>query len=221
MAFDLSPCVGLTTPHPDPLVKLYTTLFELAPNHSIDGLKLNSESLSFFVDPGQRQSPILELSTPDLYAARPLLRALGFEELTWHGEGLLNLLSDPFGISWNVFQTLPKSTWPIINPNPPIILPKIALHLHESTKAAQFYANLLQQSATKTPSGWTIDSNHIRLVIEPGLPHGPAFYVDPNNSQDPQALIEFFGDKTTQTDDYGITWKLSPRPPSATAAIIN
>ena len=219
MSFELSPCIGLTIPQPNLMIERYTQLLELTPKPSIDGLKLASDTLQFFVDPGQRQPPILELQTDNLEEARPLVRAFGCEELIWHGEGELNLICDPFGISWNILQADPNPEWPELPVTNSLILPKIGLHLHESMKAAQFYADFLHQNATKTPSGWTIDSNHIRLVIEPGLPHGPVFYLDPNNAADPQPLREFFSEKSTQTDEFGITWKLNPKPHSDRAVI--
>ncbi len=219
MPFELSECIGLTTLQPDEAVKLYTELFGMTQSPSHDGLKLSTGKLAFFLDPGPRQPPILELLTEDLIEARPILRALGFEEQTWHGPGKLNLVTDPFGIAWNIFQSAPESEWPSLPTTHPAIPAKIALHLHETQRAAQFYADVFEESATKTPAGWTIDSNQIRLIIEPGLPQGPAFYVDPQACPDPQSLTEFFEGRSCTVDQHGVTWKLISRPTSEMAVI--
>lgn len=219
MAFALSHCVGLTTLHPDEAVKFYAELLGMEPAPSIEGLKLQAGKLAFFLDPGQRQPAILEIITDNLHTARPLLRSFGFEEQTWHGPGKLNLVTDPFGIAWNIFEDTSDEEWPALPTSNPIVPAKIALHLHETAKAAQFYADVFQESATETPSGWTIDSNQVRLLIEPGLPHGPAFYIDLQAAPNPDQIKEFFQSKSTQVDQFGTAWKLIARPSPEKAVV--
>jgi hypothetical protein len=219
MAFKLSHCIGITTPDLTALVTTYGERFGLQSDHTPDGFAIFADPLILYLDPGPRQPPILELVTDSIDQARPLLRAFGCQELAWNGLGKLNLVTDPFGINWNIYQAVPENRWPKLLAQPSVILPKVALHLHETAKAAQFYSDLLAENALKTLSGWIIDSNQIRLVIEPGLPHGPALYIDLDTLPDPTSFLELVNNKSTHTDEFGITWKLNNRPAPAKAII--
>lgn len=219
MAFALSHCVGITILNPDEAVKFYADLLGMTPAPSIEGLKLQAGPLAFFIDPGQRQPAILELTTDNLAEARPALRSFGFQEQTWHGPGKLNLVTDPFGNSWNIFEDNQEFDWPSLPTSNPVVPAKIAVNVHETQKAAQFFADVLQESATETPSGWTIDSNQVRLILEPGLPPGPAFYIDLQAANNPDKIMEFFQTKSTQVDPFGIAWKLITRPTPEKAVV--
>lgn len=219
MAFCISPCIGLTTPNPGEMVAEYTGLFGMQQAADAEGLRLEAGFLSFYVDPGQRQPPILELLTKDLASARALLRAFGCQEQAWNGESKLNLVTDRFGIAWNIHQGQPTKDWLDQMDRVAAVPAKIALHLHEGAKAAAYYAELLGEPATHTPGGWTIDSNHVRIVVEPGLPHGPAFYADAAAAPDPEAVAGFFAGRTCHVDRFGITWKAALRDGPANAVV--
>ncbi|MBX3113090.1 MAG: VOC family protein [Fimbriimonadaceae bacterium] len=220
MSFQLSKCIGLTVPNPDEAALFYESWLGINPTHTRDGLQLVGGGLTFYIDPGQRRQPLLEFLTEDLKEARPILRSLGFQEEVWYGPGKLNMVADPFGIQWNVYQEIPDEPWPVIDIGFPPIPAKIGLHIHEIEKAAQFYADLFEESATKTPSGWTIDSNGIRLIIEDGIPPGPIFFVDTNAEKvEMSVLNELFGTKSTAVDDFGTPWKVVPHLSGGKAVI--
>lgn len=201
------------------MVATYVRRFGMRTTDSAEGLKLDAGVLAFYIDPGTRQPPILELITSDLAPARAMLRAFGCQEQAWHGPGKLNLVFDPFGIAWNVYEGETDEDWIERMERVSPIPGKIVLHLHEGAKAAAFYAELLGEAATQTPTGWTIDSNHVRLLIEPGLPHGPAFFADSAGAPDPEGLEEFFASKKSQVDEFGVTWRATTRSGPANAVV--
>lgn len=220
MSFQLSKCVGLTVPDPDAAAQFYESWLGIKATHTVDGLQLLGGGLTFFIDPGDRRPPLLEFLTDDLESARAILKGFGFAEEVWYGPGKLNLVTDPFGIHWNIYQLIPGDNWPMIDSHLPPVAAKIALQIHETQRAAQFYADILAEPAMQTPSGWTIDSGDLRLIIEPGLPAGPLFYVDPDSDQvNNEFLTEIFNGKSSTVDQFGTPWKLLPRPADGKAVI--
>lgn len=215
MGFGLSRCVGLTAPHPDAMVQKYRDALGWEMLTSDQGLCLTDGALRAYVDPGERRPPVLELLTDHLSAARGQLRALGFEEVTWKGSGELNLVVDPFGNSWNIFELGADDEDEDFDFDSPT-LARIGLHTHEPAKVAEFFSTVLERPATLSGHVWVIDSDPVRLRIEPGLPNGPVFLLE--DSLQLQALGSQPG-QSTLTDTWGITWRVLPRPPASTAVI--
>ena len=158
----------------------------------------------FFIDPGKPHAPVLELLTNDLAKARAAARSLAMEEVVWKGVGNLNLLVDPFGVRWNVYEV--ASELPDINTEfeESEVMPKLAIHAPELSKAADFYATLFEMTHFRTPNGYVMDHGAIQLSIEEGLPIGPVFYVSSSE------VLERLGASTGRkifTDAFGVTWK--------------
>lgn len=222
MSFQLSKCIGLTVSHPQQAAEFYESWLGISPLHTPEGLQLPGAGLTFFLDPDDRRPPLLELLTDDLESARTMLSHFGCREEVWYGPGKLNLISDPFGLHWNIYQQIPENPWPVIKSNLPSVPAKLTIQTHETEKAARFYADLLNEPAMETPSGWAIDSNGIRLIIEPGLPPGIVFTVDSDSPLvNAEITEEVFGGKHCSIDPFGTPWKLLSRPNEGKAVVVS
>lgn len=175
--FWLSRYVGLTSPDPQHAVHTYAAKLgmEPVPHHIAE---VQAGPLHFCIDPGDPAPPVLELMTPRLAEARPALRARGFTELVWKGVGETNLVADPFGNKWNVYQHDPADDdFPEEHPN---VLPKIGLIHHRPHDVAHFYAALFEAKLSQRGTAFIIDSGPIRLRVQSGLPEGPTFWLHPD-----------------------------------------
>lgn len=204
MPFRLSRCVGVTAEKPQQASKWYSSKLGMRIVPGESGVQLDAGILQFYIDPGKRSSPVLELLSDDLDRARAEARTLGFREAAWNGLDKLNLLIDPFGVKWNVFQWVGDLDDYEENIASCRVSPKIGVLCADPELSARFYANMLGEAATQAPDAWIIDSGPVRMRLELGLPLGPVFYL---SNGTPLTTIGGSDGAMTVTDANGVTWK--------------
>ena len=207
MPFRLSRCVGICAEKPQQASKWYSVKLGLRGSADAGAVQLDGGILQFFIDPGKRSSPVLELLAEDLDHARAEARVMGFREAAWNGLDKLNLLIDPFGVKWNVFQWIGDLDDYEDNLDGCLVSPKVGILCEDPEASAQFYANMLGEPATHSPEAWIIDSGPVRLRLEKGLPLGPVFYL---TSGTPLTRLGASERASTVTDANGVTWKAQP-----------
>ncbi|MDK3162191.1 hypothetical protein QPK87_37435 [Kamptonema cortianum] len=184
--------------------QMYAATLGMSAASGSSQMELAAGVFHFFIDPGKPHAPVLELLTNDLAKARAAARSLAMEEVVWKGVGKLNLLVDPFGVRWNVYEEASELADIDADFEESEVIPKLAIHAPELSRAADFYATIFELSHFQTPSGYVMDHGTIQLSIEEGLPIGPAFYV--SSSEVLERLGAAPGRKIF-TDAFGVTWK--------------
>lgn len=219
MPFEVSPCIGLTVPDPGEASRYYQNALGMKLVGLQDGVELAAGPIRFFIDPGRPRVPVLELLTQNLAQARQDLRGFGCEEVIWKGPDEANIVVDPFGIRWNVFECPDfDPLFPSLDPGDCPVLPKIGIQTPYAIKAADFYANLCQHAHSISHDAWFVDGRFVRLRIEDLLPPGPAFFVDPgfDLSQIDERAV---GESAVAVDPFGVRWRPGPANPSDIAAV--
>ncbi len=219
MSFEVSPCIGLTVPDPGLASRFYQEVLGMKLVGVRDGVELSAGTLRFFIDPGRLRVPVLELLTENLDKARLDIRTFGCEEVIWKGPEEANIVVDPFGFRWNIFECPEPDNYqfaPEGDLSP--ILPKIGLQTPYTIKAADFYADLCDHARSLSHGAWFVDGRFVRLRIEDLLPPGPAFFLDPGfdlTQIDPRAT----GEQAVAVDPYGLRWRPGPANPSDIAVV--
>jgi catechol 2,3-dioxygenase-like lactoylglutathione lyase family enzyme len=213
MPFSLSRCVALQTPRPAEALEFYRTQLDMRFVGDQRGTELAAGGLRFFIDPGNPRL-MFELETSDLSVARREIGALGLELIEWGGPDRANLVVDPFGLMWNVFEAPPRTLEPL--DEDALVMLKLGLNTHRRADAAEYYARLLDVPVTFSGPAAILDSGPVRLRIEPGLPEGPVLWVRPGTD-----MTRLGGaiHATAVTDPFGVRWRVSPGAKSDLAAV--
>lgn len=214
--FQLSSCIGLTAPQPWTAARYYQNAFGVEPVDTHDGLRLDLEDISLFVDPGARSTPLFELLTPDLDEAKRLLPRLGFEILAWNGLNRLNAVRDPFGLAWNIFEDPAAfAPQPLTPPTGSPAKPMIGAHLPDPAAAAQFFSRILDEPIEHYfDSSHVLQSGSMRLRLIKGNWRHLLFLS--NHAHPDQLRAADFKEinENLWLDPLGVHWFLDPIPPS-------
>jgi catechol 2,3-dioxygenase-like lactoylglutathione lyase family enzyme len=108
--FKFSNCVCLSTPEHDRAVDFYRNVLGLAVKQSSsDSVELSADPYRLYIDRSdshgnQSLGMVLELSVPDLEAARTELEKAGCTVVRWEGKGKDCYVRDPFGVVFNLWE---------------------------------------------------------------------------------------------------------------------
>jgi len=105
MKFELSRAVALQADDVSAAQTFYTEVLGFPVNDDTGLLAVDADPLTMYFDKKKYCSGLLmELLVDDVDAAREHLEAHGCEVLTWGGRGKTNIIRDPFGVHYNIWQ---------------------------------------------------------------------------------------------------------------------
>ena len=220
MAFLLSRCIGLVTPDIGVAAEFYQNHFDMVAVDSDTSTELIAGPLRLFLDPGQPRPLVFELTTDDHQEARHLARQFGFEELVWRGPGQSCLVRDPFGLVLNVHEDrtafLPMNLDP---PEPGFVKPCLGAMVPSPNESADFYAEILQASASRLPDGsYIVDSGSLRIRFREGKETAPTVWLRSNAPVEHLTRVGCqMASKVALTDPFGISWSLEAVSPALCA----
>ncbi len=217
--FQVSSCVGLLAREPMGAVQFYERAFGMRWVGSEHGIELSAGPLRLFVDPGEPRPLVLELLTPDLEVARRRVAAFGFERLLWEGVGRTNLVRDPFGLLWNVFEDPHAFGPPDLEP-PEVGVAKACVGglVPDPGHVASFYARVLESAPNRlTDNSWAVDSGGMRARFRYSERVSPAIWLTeaPADGLRREGVAE--SDPGVFVDPFGVAWcvELGEKPTHA------
>jgi catechol 2,3-dioxygenase-like lactoylglutathione lyase family enzyme len=221
--FRVSPCVGLSTPDLDSASRFYCDAMGMELESFEDGAELLAGPLRIFLDPGPRSSAVFELLAPDLDGAQGKLKFYGFEVVAWNGVGRANIVRDPFGLVFNIFEFDEADTVELDLGEHRVYRPMIGAVTPSPKPLAEFYSMVLQQPANRLTDGsYLLGGSEVSMRIRPGEVDAQVLWL----SHD--APVEHYldagcrpleDDNSVITDPYGLSWAVETRIQSSHAVV--
>ncbi len=105
MPYKYSTNIALEAPDAEAAVGFYRDVLGL-PIKGVEGDSTAFEAgpITLYVDPGDRKGPVMEFLVPDIEEAKRELVGAGCRVVRWEGLGRPCYLSDPYGLTFNVYQ---------------------------------------------------------------------------------------------------------------------
>ncbi len=153
MQLRVSPCIGLVTPEIERAAEFYVNAMGMGLDEEQDSVELLAGPLHLFIDPGPIGQPVFELLVEDLDASEGKFKFFGFETLVWNGVGKANLVRDPFGLVFNVFEYGDDDYFEVAAGSDGSFCPHIGAVTPDTKAVAEFYSTVLQQPANKLSDG--------------------------------------------------------------------
>lgn len=205
----LSRCVGLVTPDPEVAANYYQTHFGMTQVQSEAGVELCAGPLRLFLDPGQPKPMVLEVITPDLREARPIVRRLGYEEIVWRGPGQSCLVRDPFGLVFNIHED--RSAFLLLDidgSQTGFLKSCLGAIVSSPVDVAGFYAEVLESTADRLPDGtYLVESGPLRLRFKQGILTTPVVWMRSDAPIDKLMAAGCHGSEpSVLTDPFGLSW---------------
>ena len=224
MFFRISPCVGLCTPDLDKATRFYCDAMGMDLDSFEEGAELIAGPMHIFLDPGPRGSSVFELLTPDLEAAQGKLKFYGFEIVAWNGPGKANIVRDPFGLLFNVFEFEEEDELAIDPEGHRIYRPMVGAVTPSPKPIAEFYSMVLQQPANRlADSSYIISGGDVSLRFRMGETDAQVLWLT-HDAPVQNLLIAgctaLEEDHSVLTDPFGLSWAVETRIES-TYAVVN
>ena len=224
MFFRISPCVGLVTPDLDKASRFYRDSMHMTLESFEEGMEFLAGPLHLFLDPGPKGSIIFELLTPDLEAAQGKLKFYGFDVITWKGIGKANLVRDPFGLVFNVFEYGEDDQIDLNAEGDSMFRPLIGAVAPTIAPMAEFYSMVLQQPANKLADGsYIVSGGEVSIRFRSSEHEGPVIWLAHGTDVDGMVASgckKLEGDENLLIDPFGVCWTVEPRSES-THAVVN
>ena len=224
MSFRVSPCIGLVTPHLDKASRFYRDRMKMSLESVEEGMEFVAGPMHIFLDPGPKGEAVFELLAPDLDAARGRLRFYGYEEIVWNGIGKANLVRDPFGLVFNVFEYGEDEVIDLNAELQTMYRPIMGAVCPSPAPVAEFYSMVLQRPANRLADGsYIVSGGDVSLRFRAGAAAGPVVWLA--HDAPVENLIEggceaVEEDASVLIDPFGLRWAVEPRPES-THALVN
>lgn len=224
MFFRISPCIGLVTPDLNKASQFYRDSMHMTLESFEEGMEFLAGPLHLFLDPGPQGAVVFELLTPDLEAAKGKLKFYGYEIITWSGIGKANLVTDPFGLVFNVFEYGEEDLIDLNTDDSGMFRPLIGAIAPSTVPMAEFYSMVLQQPANKLADGsYIVSGGEISMRFRVGESEGPVIWL--SHGTEISALVnsgceQDSKDERLLTDPFGVRWTVEPRSES-THAVVN
>ena len=105
--FKFSQHIAISTPDYDKAVKFYKDVLGFEVNREIadDSIELKADQNILCLDKSKKPGLTLELIVDDLEKAKAELIKRGCKILCWEGKGLPNVVEDPFGVQFNIWES--------------------------------------------------------------------------------------------------------------------
>lgn len=219
----MSPCVGLCTPDLDKASRFYCDAMAMDLDSFEDGAELIAGPMHIFLDPGPRGSAVFELLTPDLEAARGKLKFYGFEVAAWNGLGKANIVRDPFGLVFNVFEFDEAEELAIAQDGHRVYRPMVGAVTPSPKPMAEFYSMVLQQPANRLTDGsYLISGGDVSLRFRLGETDAQILWMSheaPIERLLVCGCVPLEEDHSVLTDPFGLSWAVETRIRSTHAAV--
>ena len=211
------------TPNVDGAMQFYRDRMGMTLGSLEEGLVLEAGPMRMYLDPGPISKTVFEILTLDLAAAKAKLRFYGYEVVNWMGPGKTNLVRDPFGLEFNVFEQAEES-WVEIVPDEHVhFRPIIGAAASSVPPIAEFYSMVLQSPANRLSDGsLLISGGSVGMRVFDSEHDFPAVWL--SNVAPVEQMIEggaVFLDAEHQLlrDPFGVCWSIEPRSESTRAAV--
>ncbi len=188
-----------------------------------DGAELMAGPLRIFLDKGPRSSPVFELLTPSLDDAQGKLKFYGFEVVAWNGVSRANIVRDPFGLVFNIFEFDEEDVIELDLADHMVYRPTIGAVTPSPKPLAEFYSMVLQQPANRLTDGsYLLSGGDVSMRIRPGEVDAQVLWLAHD------APVEHFldagcrpleDDLSVITDPYGLSWAVETRIQSSHAVV--
>lgn len=215
MFFRISPCVGLCTPDIETASQFYCEAMGMMLDSFEEGAELIAGPMHIFLDKGPRGSIVFELLTPDLETAKGKLKFYGFETVAWNGAGRANIVRDPFGLVFNVFEYGEDEEVEVDRDGHPFYRPIIGAVTPSPKPIAEFYSMVLQQPANRLSDGsYILSGGDVSLRFRPGETDAQVLWLAYDA---PVELLIDVGctpledDRSVFTDPFGVSWAVETR----------
>ncbi|HXH61092.1 MAG TPA: VOC family protein [Fimbriimonadaceae bacterium] len=224
MFFRISPCIGVVTPNVEQALEFYRDVMGMEVDDTDDGIELVAGPLHLFLDPGPQGQAVFELLVDDLETAQGKLRFYGFDTLVWSGPERANLVRDPFGLVFNIFEFDEDEPLTAEPETASMYRPVIGYVSPSPRPVAEFYSAILQQPANRLADGsFFISSGEVGMRFRRGEAESQIVWLA--HSAPVESLIDagcmaMEEDSTVIADPYGLTWAIETRPES-THAVVN
>lgn len=188
-----------------------------------DGAELRAGPLRIFLDDGPRASPVFELLTPNLDDAKGKLKFYGFEVISWYGVGRANIVRDPFGLLFNIFEFDEDDSIDLQLGNHRIYRPIIGATSPAPKPISEFYSMVLQQAANKLNDGsFLLSGGDVGFRVRPGEVDAQVLWMSHEAPVDhliDSGCTPLEEDLSVITDPYGLCWAVETRLQSSHAVV--
>jgi catechol 2,3-dioxygenase-like lactoylglutathione lyase family enzyme len=221
--FRVSPCVGLSTPDLDEASRFYCDAMGMDLEAFEDGAELLAGPMRIFLDPGPRSSAVFELLAPNLEDARGKLKFYGFEVVAWNGVGRANIVRDPFGLIFNVFEYDDEDLLDINLGEHRMYRAMIGAVTPQPKPLAEFYSMVLQQPANKLTDGsYLLGGGNVGMRVRKGEVDAQVLWL--SHEAPVEHLLDagctpLESDHSVITDPYGLSWAVETREQSSFAVV--
>ena len=224
MTFRISPCIGVCTPDIETASQFYCEAMGMDLDSFEEGAELIAGPLHLFLDKGPRGSVVFELLTSDLEAAQGKLKFYGYETVSWNGAGRANIVRDPFGLVFNVFEYGDDEPLEVDRDSHRVYRAMIGAVTPSPKPIAEFYSMVLQQPANKLTDGsYLLAGGDVSLRFRPGETDAQVLWL---GHEAPVDLLIDVGcrpledDLSVFTDPFGVSWAVETRV-QPTHAVVN
>lgn len=224
MRFRVSPCIGLVTPDVGRAAQFYVEEMGMDIEDQGEGVELLAGPLHLFLDPGPMGQPVFELLVSDLDDASGRLKFYGFETIVWNGVGSANLVRDPFGLVFNVFEFGDDDEFESAIQQEGTFFPHIGAVTTDLKSISEFYCAILQQPANKlSDDSVLISGGDLCLRFVEGESNASVVWLGPGANlsrlvRSGCEAIEHGG--RVIADPFGLYWAVERRP-AATHAVVH
>jgi hypothetical protein len=188
-----------------------------------DGAELLAGPLRIFLDPGPRSTAVFELLAPDLDGAQGKLKFYGFEVVAWNGVGRANIVRDPFGLVFNIFEFDEADAIELDLGEHRIYRPMIGAVTPSPKPLAEFYSMVLQQPANRLTDGsYLLGGSDVSMRIRPGEVDAQVLWL--SHDAPVEHLLDagcqpLEDDNSVITDPFGLSWAVETRIQSSHAVV--
>ena len=204
--------------------RFYRDRMNMALESMEEGMEFVAGPMHIFLDPGPKGEAIFELLASDLEAAQGRLKFYGYEEIIWNGLGKANLVRDPFGLVFNVFEYGEDEVIDLNAELETMYRPLMGAVCPSPGPVAEFYSMVLQRPANLLADGsYLVSGGDVSLRFRAGKAEGPVVWLAhdaPIENLIEGGCMPVEDDASILIDPFGLRWAVEPRPES-THAVVN
>jgi hypothetical protein len=166
---------------------------------------------------------VFELLAPDLEDARGKLKFYGFDVVAWNGTGRANIVRDPFGLVFNVFEFDDEDSIDLGLGEHRLYRAMIGAVTPSPKPLAEFYSMVLQQPANKLTDGsYLLAGGDVAMRVRRGEVDAQVLWLA--HDAPVQRLLDagctpLEDDCSVVTDPFGLSWAVETRLQSSHAVV--